>query len=174
MPSRKRPPVATSRKAATSASSTGLCSGSKLTLVPSHKPSASAATRLSKLNCGKKWKPGVTWCSPAQIESNPSDRISRTCSKVSASRRAGSSPSGCCELREMPSFIDRLLGLTSSCLGELCQFGSDRIQRLAVAFHRLFRLAARHIERWGERVDLDEGQRPRQQAELERLGGDQA
>src|SRR5262249_4377296 len=74
----------------------------------------------------------------------------------------------------MPSFIDRLLRLTSSCLGALCQFGSDRIQRLAVAFNLLFGLATRHIERWGKRVDLDEGQRPRQQAELERLGGDQA
>jgi hypothetical protein len=55
--------------------------------------------RCSNANCGKKWKPGVMWCSPAQIESKPSERMSRTCSSVSASRRFGSSLAGCCELR---------------------------------------------------------------------------
>ena len=52
-PSRNRPPVSTSRKAPTSAISTGLCSGSSTRLVPISSPGTSAARRWSIGSSGK-------------------------------------------------------------------------------------------------------------------------
>src|SRR6185312_14993367 len=84
----------TSRKAPPSASSTGLCSGSNVTLVPIHRPSASAASRYSSGSCGKKWKPGggVVLAGPDRVKAERTNkahllqRFGETTGRIIASR----------------------------------------------------------------------------------------
>src|SRR5574339_1047778 len=101
----KRPSVMTSSVATCSATSTGLSSGSRMTVAPTRMVPASAASRASAGRLCTSWNGVERKCWPITMRPKPASRAARTWSMCSRKRSTMDTPGGCCLETIRPKFM---------------------------------------------------------------------